>query len=61
MSGFCVLGVPKQKIDEIVARRVVAMEQRLKCPRPGSTERHIQKVLSKLQANPPREVPVARI
>lgn len=32
MSGFYVLGVPKQKLDEIVTRRIAAMERRLKCP-----------------------------
>lgn len=57
MSGFLVLGVPKQKIDELVARRVAAMERRLLTPpRPGSTERRMQKVLAKIAINPPREI-----
>jgi hypothetical protein len=56
MSGFYVLGVPKQKLDEIVTRRIAAMERRLKCPQPGSTERRRQKILAAIHAKPPREV-----
>lgn len=57
MSGFCVIGVTKQKLDEIVARRVAALERRLKSPpRPGSTERRKEKVLAAIQEKPPREV-----
>lgn len=57
MSGFYVLGVPRQKLEELVARRVIAMEDRLKRPpKPGSTERRMQKVLSKIKQAPPREV-----
>jgi len=56
MSGFFVLGVPRQKLNDLVTRRVIAMEDRLKRPpKPGSTERRMQKVLSKIeQAPPPR-------
>lgn len=57
MSGFCVLGVSRQKLETIVSRRVAALERRLKCPpRPGSTERRTRKVLAAIQANPPREI-----
>lgn len=57
MPGFCVLGLQKAKLNEIVARRVAALERRLKTPpRPGSTERRIKKVLAAIHANPPREI-----
>lgn len=57
MTAFCVLGVPKQKIEDIVTRRVMAMERRLKTPpRRGSTERRMAKVRAALHAKPPREV-----
>lgn len=57
MSGFFVLGVPRQKLDELVTRRVIAMEDRLKRPpKPGSTEQRRKKVLSKIESAPPREV-----
>lgn len=43
MSGFCVLGVPKQKLDEIVARRVAAMERRLLTPPSSGIDRAAHK------------------
>lgn len=39
MSGFCVLGVSRQKLETIVSRRVAALERRLKCPPPARVDR----------------------
>lgn len=55
--SFVVLGVSAQRLDDIVARRVAAMERRLKRPpQPGSTDQRVKKVLSKIREQPPREV-----
>ncbi|TKR55356.1 hypothetical protein D7I39_11095 [Allopusillimonas ginsengisoli] len=57
MHGFFVLGVTKQRIDDLVTRRLAAQERRLKRPpKPESTEARRRKILAKIEAKPPRTV-----